>query len=169
GADLVVWTPDALGSICFLVASELAFAEAGHAWFSWRRSDMGWRIAALNLIGSVFFAVSAIAGWVQPSTGDLLDAALDSSGTFWGRVASSRVQCCCCSPSRARIRHLRCLARRRSRREGAITAPVLRARPATTTICAARVIASINGIEVGDAASVAPTAAAVAMRPRRTT
>jgi len=86
GADLVVWTPDALGSICFLVASELAFAEAGHAWFSWRTSDPGWRIGALNLIGSVFFGISAIAGWVQPSTGDLLDAALDTSGTFWGAV-----------------------------------------------------------------------------------
>ena len=86
GADLVVWTPDALGSICFLVASELAFAEAGHAWFSWRTSDPGWRIGALNLIGSVFFGISAIAGWVQPSTGDLLDAAVDTSGTFWGAV-----------------------------------------------------------------------------------
>jgi hypothetical protein len=30
--------------------------------------------------------ISAIAGWVQPSTGDLLDAALDTSGTFWGAV-----------------------------------------------------------------------------------
>jgi hypothetical protein len=86
GADLVVWTPDALGSICFLIASELAFAEAGHSWFSWRLSDPGWRIAALNLIGSVFFGISAVAGWVQPSTGDLLDAALDTSGTFWGAV-----------------------------------------------------------------------------------
>ncbi len=47
--DLVVWTPDAFGSICFLVASELAFAEAGHAWLSWRPGSMGWRIAALNL------------------------------------------------------------------------------------------------------------------------
>jgi hypothetical protein len=28
-SDLVVWTPDALGSICFLVASQLAYAEAG--------------------------------------------------------------------------------------------------------------------------------------------
>jgi hypothetical protein len=86
GADLVVWTPDALGSICFLVASELAFAEAGHAWLSWRPSDMGWRIAAVNLLGSVFFGISAVAGWVQPSTGDLLDAALDTSGTFWGAI-----------------------------------------------------------------------------------
>jgi YrhK-like protein len=84
--DLVVWTPDALGSICFLVASELAYAEAGHAWFSWRPGSMGWRIAAVNLLGSVFFGISAIAGWVQPSTGNLLDAALDTSGTFLGAI-----------------------------------------------------------------------------------
>ena len=50
-ADLVVWTPDALGSICFLIASELAFAEAGHRWLSWRPRSMGWRIAAINLLG----------------------------------------------------------------------------------------------------------------------
>jgi hypothetical protein len=37
--------------------------------------------AVLDLLGT-----SAIAGWVQPSTGDLLDAALDTSGTFWGAV-----------------------------------------------------------------------------------
>jgi hypothetical protein len=85
-SDLVVWTPDALGSVCFLVASQLAYAEAGHAWVSWRPSDAGWRIAALNMLGSIFFGISAIAGWVQPSTGDLLDAALDTSGTFWGAV-----------------------------------------------------------------------------------
>jgi hypothetical protein len=85
-ADLVVWTPDAFGSICFLVASELAFAEAGHAWFSWRPHSMGWRIAALNLLGSVFFGISAIAGWIQPSTGDLVNAALDTQGTFWGAI-----------------------------------------------------------------------------------
>jgi hypothetical protein len=47
---------------------------------------LGWRIAALNLLGSIFFGISAVAGWVQPSTGDLLDAALDTSGTFWGAI-----------------------------------------------------------------------------------
>jgi len=84
--DRLVWRPDAFGSICFLVASELAYAEAGHAWFSWRPRSMGWRIAAVNLLGSVFFGISAIAGWVQPSTGNLLDAALDTSGTFLGAI-----------------------------------------------------------------------------------
>ena len=45
-----------------------------------------WRIAAINLLGSILFGVSAIAGYVVPATGDLLDAALDTSGTFWGAV-----------------------------------------------------------------------------------
>ena len=84
--DLVVWSPDALGSICFLIASQLAYAEAGHHWISWRPADMGWRIAALNMLGSIFFGISAIAGWVVPSTGDLRNAALDTSGTFWGAI-----------------------------------------------------------------------------------
>jgi hypothetical protein len=85
-ADLVVWSPDAFGSIGFLVASQLAYAEAGHHWISWRPRDRGWQIAALNMLGSIFFGISAIAGWVVPSTDDLLDAALDSSGTFWGAI-----------------------------------------------------------------------------------
>ncbi len=85
-ADLVVWSPDAFGSICFLVASQLAYAEVGHHWISWHPRDTGWQIAALNMLGSIFFGISAIAGWVVPSSGDLLDAALDTSGTFWGAI-----------------------------------------------------------------------------------
>ena len=84
--NLVVWTPDALGSICFLISSELAYAEAGHGWISWRPHDLGWRIAAVNMLGSIFFGISAIAGYVVPATGDLVNAALDTSGTFWGAV-----------------------------------------------------------------------------------
>lgn len=84
--DLVVWSPDVLGSICFLVSSQLAYAEVGHHWISWNPRELGWRIAAINLLGSIFFGISAIAGWIVPSSGDLLDAALDTSGTFWGAV-----------------------------------------------------------------------------------
>ncbi len=84
--DLRVWTPDALGSICFLVSSQLAYAEVGHHWISWNPRSLGWRIAAINMLGSILFGVSAIAGYVVPATGELLDAALDTSGTFWGAV-----------------------------------------------------------------------------------
>ena len=56
----LIWTPDALGSVCFLVASALAWREDRD------------RIAALNLVGSVFFGVSALASYVVPDTGDEL-------------------------------------------------------------------------------------------------
>jgi hypothetical protein len=37
--DRVIWRPDAIGSVCFLVASVLTFADAGHRWWSWRPGD----------------------------------------------------------------------------------------------------------------------------------
>jgi hypothetical protein len=84
--DLLVWRPDAIGSVCFLVASWLAFAEAGHRWISWRPHDLGWTIAALNLAGSIFFGLSAIGAILVPSTGELLSAALANGGTFLGAI-----------------------------------------------------------------------------------
>lgn len=83
--DRVVWRPDALGSVCFLVSSSIAFAEAGHRWWSWRPGERDWHITALNLWGSVFFGLSAVGAYVQPS-GQVTNAALDDGGTFLGAV-----------------------------------------------------------------------------------
>lgn len=47
---------------------------------------MPWRIAMLNMVGSVFFGISAIASLIDPSTGDVLDADLTNSTTFLGAV-----------------------------------------------------------------------------------
>lgn len=85
-AERRVWAPDALGSVAFLVASLLAWAEAGHAWWSWRPRSIGWRIAACNLGGSIAFGVSAVGAYVVQPSGDLLDAALANLGTFVGAV-----------------------------------------------------------------------------------
>ena len=65
-----IWTPDALGSICFLVASYLALAEVTHGVRLWDPDDSGWRIAALNMLGSIFFGISAVASFILPSTGE---------------------------------------------------------------------------------------------------
>ena len=83
--DQVIWRPDAYGSICFLVASALAFAEAGHRWWSWRPGERDWHITALNWWGSVFFGLSAIGAYVQPS-GELTNAQWSNGGTVLGAV-----------------------------------------------------------------------------------
>ena len=81
----VVWRPDAIGSICFLVAYAIAFAEAGHRWWSWRPGHRDWHITALNMWGSVFFGLSAIGAHVD-SAGGLTSATLANGGTFLGAV-----------------------------------------------------------------------------------
>jgi hypothetical protein len=80
-----VWRPDAIGSVCFLVASAIAFAEAGHRWWSWRPGERDWHITALNLWGSVFFGFSAVGAYVRTS-GELLDVAWANGGTFLGAL-----------------------------------------------------------------------------------
>ena len=81
-----VWRPDAFGSVCFLVASALAWCEACHGWAAWRPRSLSWRITLLNLTGSVAFGVSAVAGYISPSTGQLHNAELSNLGTFIGAL-----------------------------------------------------------------------------------
>jgi hypothetical protein len=81
-----IWTPDAIGSICFLIASELAFMEIGQRWFSWQPRRRAWKITALNLLGSIAFGVSAIASYVLPTTGDPLSVFWTNFGTFVGAL-----------------------------------------------------------------------------------
>jgi hypothetical protein len=81
-----VWAPDAVGSICFLVASEVAIvAVCGRPWCR-RRRDTPWRIAMLNMVGSVFFGISAITSIIIPSTGEVLNADATNATTFLGAV-----------------------------------------------------------------------------------
>jgi hypothetical protein len=80
-----VWRPDALGSICFLVASALCWLEACDGWWAWRTRNYAWWICALNLVGSIAFGVSAIAAKTL-SSGDLRSLALTNLGTFVGAI-----------------------------------------------------------------------------------
>jgi hypothetical protein len=77
--DLRVWTPDVFGSICFLVSSALAYVAVS-------RPSREWRIAALNLLGSIFFGVSAVAALIEPSTSEPVSAAVANAGTTAGAL-----------------------------------------------------------------------------------
>lgn len=81
-----VWRPDAVGSICFLVASGLAWLEVSHGWFAWRPRSWSWWITLVNLVGSVAFGASAVAGYINPATGQLRNAERSNLGTLIGAV-----------------------------------------------------------------------------------
>jgi hypothetical protein len=79
-ADLLVWAPDAVGSVCFLASSVLAEVAVLHGVLQVRRS------ATLNLVGSLAFGVSAVTAYVVPDTDELVNAALATSTTLLGAL-----------------------------------------------------------------------------------
>ncbi len=84
--NLRIWTPDFVGSICFLVSSYLAVWAVCRGPWCVTRDESDWWVAMGNMLGSVFFMLAALAAFVVPSTGDLLDASLANSGTLLGAL-----------------------------------------------------------------------------------
>jgi hypothetical protein len=84
--EALVWAPDAVGSICFLVASGLALIEVCSKLWCWKPKLINWRIAAINMIGSIAFGISAIGAFIVPETGELNNATVANSFTFIGAV-----------------------------------------------------------------------------------
>ena len=79
----LIWTPDVIGSACFLISGVLAYLAVRHIREQSRRE---WRVAVINLVGCVLFAISAIASYVVPSTGDALDLAAANWATSLGAL-----------------------------------------------------------------------------------
>jgi len=79
--DRLVWTPDARGSVCFLVSGILACIAVTDA--RWTRT---WWIAWINFAGCVAFGISAVAAYVVPSTGSTLDLAGANAFTSLGAL-----------------------------------------------------------------------------------
>lgn len=84
--DRLVWSPDMVGCALFLVSGHLAMVGIGGGWSFWRRRDLGWWIVAVNQLGSVLFMVSAVASFVQPSSGDALAFGVANWGTLTGAL-----------------------------------------------------------------------------------
>ena len=83
----LVWRPDWRGSICFLVSGAIAYrASRRHGWHGWLpvRGGAGWWQPAVNLLGCIFFGISAVAGYLVPATGSLLDQAAANWNTALG-------------------------------------------------------------------------------------
>ena len=90
--EALVWAPDAFGSICFLVASGLALIEICNKLWCWKPKLITWKIAAINMVGSVAFGISAIGAFVLPETGNLNNTTVANSFTFIPAISATRNQ-----------------------------------------------------------------------------
>ena len=64
--DMLIWTPNIIGCICFLIASRLAFMEVCHGYWGWQPGNIEWWITVLNLLGSIGFMISALYSLAVP-------------------------------------------------------------------------------------------------------
>ncbi|WP_328471485.1 hypothetical protein OHA21_07355 [Actinoplanes sp. NBC_00393] len=82
--DRLVWRPDAFGSICFLVSGVIAYvASDRHGWLP-ARGPAGWWQPAVNLLGCIFFGISALGAYVLPGTDSMVNVAVANANTCLG-------------------------------------------------------------------------------------
>ena len=71
-----------ISSILFLISAYLAYIEVGHAHFSRPRRELGWWIAAINLIGCIAFMIASTIAYVprHSSSAVIMDV---SNANLW--------------------------------------------------------------------------------------
>jgi hypothetical protein len=81
----LVWAPDALGSIAFLVSGVLGVVAVTAVTGRYAPRSADWQAEWINLVGCVAFGVSAVGAFVS-KTGVTADAVLANLGTFLGAL-----------------------------------------------------------------------------------
>jgi hypothetical protein len=83
----LIWSPEMIGCILFLLSGHLAMGEICHRFRPClRRRDLGWAIVAINQVGSILFMVSALAAFIRPVTGSEVNVDVANWGTLTGAV-----------------------------------------------------------------------------------
>ena len=84
--DRLVWRPEAIGSVCFLISGVLAYLEIRDGGLLAAKRTLEWKISVVNLGGCILFGISAVAGYIVPETGDVLDLAAANGSTCLGAL-----------------------------------------------------------------------------------
>ncbi|NDZ94670.1 hypothetical protein G3I13_11090 [Streptomyces sp. SID6673] len=80
-----VWSPDAAGSVAFLVSGVLAVIVFTNAVRFWAPRRRDWWATQINLLGCMAFGVSAVGAYVT-SAGQTVSDDLAGGGTFVGAI-----------------------------------------------------------------------------------
>lgn len=81
----LVWSPDAGGSVFFLISGFLLVVAFTHTDTFWKPSSADWWSTQVNLLGCIAFGVSAVGAYITTS-GVTVDTAIANWGTFIGAL-----------------------------------------------------------------------------------
>ena len=84
--DRLVWSPEFVGCLLFLLSGHLALTEMHRDRPRGRRTDLGWWIVVVNQLGSALFLVAAVAAFVRPASGDEVAVGIANWGTLSGAL-----------------------------------------------------------------------------------
>lgn len=85
-SNQVIWRPDAVGSVLFLISSAIACLPVVREHRHSHVRDRSWTIAAANMLGSIFFGISAVGAYVAPDSNELLNSVWSNGGTLLGAL-----------------------------------------------------------------------------------
>lgn len=84
--DLFIWVPNMIGSILFLTASFFAWLEIYKDKHLKPFRSISWWVIWINILGSVFFQLSAIKSYVCLNSGKLVGSTASLEYTLYGAV-----------------------------------------------------------------------------------
>jgi len=82
--DILIWTPSMIGSLLFLTASFFAWLEVYKDKNVKAFTSVTWWIIWVNILGSVFFQLSAFKGYINLKSGELVNVTLSLDYTLYG-------------------------------------------------------------------------------------
>jgi len=87
--DRLVWAPEMVGCVLFLISGHIGIIEVCHGRFRLLPRDLGWWIVTVNQVGSWLFFLSGLAAYVRPATGEVINVAVINWGTALGAACFS--------------------------------------------------------------------------------
>jgi hypothetical protein len=87
--DRLVWAPEMVGCILFLLSGHIGIQEVCHGRFRFMTHSLGWWIVIVNQVGSWLFMLSGLAAFVRPVTGEVISVGLINWGTALGAACFS--------------------------------------------------------------------------------
>lgn len=85
----LIWAPEMVGCILFLVSGHIGIIEVCHGRLRLMPSSLGWWIVIVNQLGSWLFMLSGLAAFVRPATGAVISDLVINWGTALGAACFS--------------------------------------------------------------------------------